>query len=170
MAQIESESAATSRFSNNIGSETEKNHEHQPKECAFCGVLEGKVEAGIVMESDVSMVIVSLEGHPIVIPKRHVVDPTELTQEEVSDIFGKATQLSSIVQEAYGASGTNIVMNIGYSAGQRVDHLHTHVMPRTEGDKKVRFLYQEPLPLETRIERASQLTSLLQQKQEFVER
>lgn len=150
----------------NGASEQHHSSEQEPDECAFCGIRDGSVEAGIVEQTDLSMTVISLGGHPMVIPTRHVTDPAELTIEEGAEIFGKSAQLVAVVKEAFGATGANLAMNIGYDAGQRVNHLHMHVIPRTPRDKKVYFRSQEDTSLEERLQRAQQLTELLRQRQQ----
>lgn len=51
------------------------------------------------------------------------------------------------IKEIHKPDGINIGMNIGKSAGQTIDHLHIHIIPRYTGDVEnpiggVRGLYQ----------------------------
>ena len=43
-------------------------------------------------------------------------------------------KISRAIMEVTGATGLNIYQNNGRSAGQEVDHLHWHLIPRFDGD------------------------------------
>ena len=43
-------------------------------------------------------------------------------------------ECKSIVSEVYKPDGWNVGINIGSCAGQTVDHLHVHLIPRYEND------------------------------------
>ena len=69
-----------------------------------------------------------LPGSGIVLPKRHVPTPFDLTDDELLDVF-------SIVREArtlLSPGGWNLGWNVGPVAGQEVEHVHLHVIPRYE--------------------------------------
>jgi diadenosine tetraphosphate (Ap4A) HIT family hydrolase len=38
------------------------------------------------------------------------------------------------IEAHHAPAGYNIGVNVGFAAGQTVDHLHVHVIPRYEGD------------------------------------
>jgi len=42
--------------------------------------------------------------------------------------------VKEIIQKKYSPDGFNIGINIGRAAGQTVDHVHLHLIPRYEGD------------------------------------
>ena len=73
-------------------------------------------------------------GHTLVVPRRVVANWTEATPEEKVDLMGLVDVVCDGLSRTTDASGFNIGMNIGVSAGQTVDHLHIHVIPRYDGD------------------------------------
>lgn len=74
-------------------------------------------------------------GHLLVAPCRHLPDMGELTPEEMLEHFDLVRRMVSLLQEAFGAHGFNIGINLGEVAGAGVlDHLHTHIVPRWFGD------------------------------------
>ena len=73
-------------------------------------------------------------GHLEVIPKRHVKDWWNTTQEERIAIFNLLDEAKKIIDDKYKPDGYNIGMNLGEAAGQSVMHLHVHLIPRYKGD------------------------------------
>lgn len=73
-------------------------------------------------------------GHSLVIPKAPHRDIFELPDATAARMLQVARDVAAAVREVAGATGVNIVMNNGASAGQVVFHAHIHVIPRREGD------------------------------------
>jgi len=72
-------------------------------------------------------------GHTLLIPHRHVCRLRDLSNDEFADF----KEILATVQDeltSKGAEGFNIGINEGEVAGQTVDHLHIHVIPRYPGD------------------------------------
>ena len=101
------------------------------EECLFCQKLKDKTDK--VGETDNFMIIRDgfpvTEGHSLIIPKRHVNKITELTSDEFSELQGIFSFLECKFNVDY-----NIGINCGKNAGQTIDHLHIHFIPRREGD------------------------------------
>ncbi|MFW6151213.1 MAG: HIT family protein [Chloroflexota bacterium] len=74
-------------------------------------------------------------GHLMVAPYRHVPDPRQLTQEELAEHASLVNKALSLLESAMRPSSFNVGMNLGRSAGAGIaDHMHTHVVPRWQGD------------------------------------
>ena len=74
-------------------------------------------------------------GHLMVAVNRHVGDPTELADEELAEMTRLSFACTELLTKAVCAQGCNIGTNIGRCAGAGLpDHLHTHVVPRWNGD------------------------------------
>jgi diadenosine tetraphosphate (Ap4A) HIT family hydrolase len=67
------------------------------------------------------------EYHCLIIPKRHVVDYFELSDEEL--IVKKDILIKDSTVKAF-----NIGSNAGKISGQSIMHCHIHLIPRREGD------------------------------------
>lgn len=87
-------------------------------------------------------------GHILVCPVRHVAKLDELSDEELKTIKDLIIQLKKALIQTFGAEGFNIAWNEGAPAGQAVEHLHIHIVPRKSGDSGIyeyeprRFLYR----------------------------
>ncbi len=89
-----------------------------------------------------SMALVNLKpllpGHVLVCPQRVAPRLSDLTSDEVSDLFLTVQRVSRVVERVYRASGLNIAMQDGADAGQSVPHVHTHIVPRQMADLDAR--------------------------------
>ena len=74
-------------------------------------------------------------GHQLIVPKRHVTKLTDLTKEEREELGPAMVQAFYCVKIISSCmDGFNIGLNNGETAGQTVDHIHFHFIPRREGD------------------------------------
>lgn len=73
-------------------------------------------------------------GHALIIPKRHVSDYFELSFKEQSSCIFMLNKVKELIQKRFNPDGFNIGLNIGEIAGQTVDHVHIHLIPRFKGD------------------------------------
>lgn len=73
-------------------------------------------------------------GHTVVVPKRHVAEFFDLTQDEVAACMDLINEEKKLIDEEFNPDGYNIGVNIGPAAGQSILHVHIHIIPRYEGD------------------------------------
>ena len=74
------------------------------------------------------------KGHALVVSRRQISDWWEATPGERADIFDLVDVVRSKIDELHKPDGFNVGFNAGSAAGQTVDHLHIHVIPRFAGD------------------------------------
>ncbi|KAM7259155.1 hypothetical protein ACFE04_014896 [Oxalis oulophora] len=72
--------------------------------------------------------------HVLVCPRRHVKRFTDLTAEEVSDLWIAAQKVGSKLECYHKATSLSLTIQDGPEAGQTVPHVHIHVVPRRGGD------------------------------------
>eukprot|EP01135_Chromosphaera_perkinsii_P006655 Nk52_evm57s554 gene=Nk52_evmTU57s554 len=75
-----------------------------------------------------------VDGHVLVAPKRCIKRFYELTEEEISDLFKLVQEVGEVVEGFYKASSLTISVQDGKEAGQTIDHVHVHVIPRRKDD------------------------------------
>lgn len=74
-------------------------------------------------------------GHILVVPYKHTGDLNELTPEEIYEHFDLIRRSINALSETIGSTAYNTGMNLGKVAGAGlVDHVHTHIVPRWQGD------------------------------------
>jgi diadenosine tetraphosphate (Ap4A) HIT family hydrolase len=75
------------------------------------------------------------EYHCLIIPKRHVTDYFELSNDEVIACNNLIKIIKKeILDKDKGVKAFNIGTNVGKVAGQSIMHCHIHLIPRREGD------------------------------------
>ena len=93
----------------------------------------------LVFQTRLSIVSVNkkpvVPGHLLVIPKRPGAKRLEdLGAEEVCDLFLAAQLASKVAEQHFGAEASTLSLQDGREAGQTVEHVHVHVLPRKDGD------------------------------------
>jgi len=73
-------------------------------------------------------------GHVLLIPKRKILRYSELLEEELFDLSLSLQKVSNIVEKVYSATSLTMAIQDGKEAGQTVEHVHVHIMPRKKGD------------------------------------
>ncbi|MDA7824125.1 HIT family protein [Candidatus Pelagibacter sp.] len=103
--------------------------------CLFCN---SKI-SGVVHENDLAYASYDTypvsELHCLIIPKRHVINYFELTDEELvacNDLI-KVIKEEILIKDK-NVKAFNIGTNVGKIAGQSIMHCHIHLIPRREGD------------------------------------
>ncbi len=59
---------------------------------------------------------------------------SDLTRDEVSDLFNTVARIQRTLKRLYKADAFNVAVQDGEAAGQSVPHVHCHVIPRKVGD------------------------------------
>ena len=100
--------------------------------CRVAATCENQDERGLVAAfRDIFPVS---EGHTLIAPLRHVGDFFDLTPEEEAGVMALLRQTAAELREELSPAGFNVGVNVGYQAGQTIDHVHMHLIPRFEGD------------------------------------
>jgi len=73
-------------------------------------------------------------GHVLAIPRRHVADFFDMTQEEQAAILELLGRARRHIEGSFAPDGYNIGVNIGKAGGQSRMHVHVHLIPRYAGD------------------------------------
>jgi histidine triad (HIT) family protein len=98
--------------------------------CIFCKIIARKIPGYIVDEDESIIVFMSLENHPMIVPKAHIPDIFSLSVETASQIMTRAIHISAATKAATAADGIYITQTNGKAAGQDVFHYHMHIYPK----------------------------------------
>jgi len=110
--------------------------------CIFCKITNKEVKSYVVYEDDVSIAFLDInplsKGHILFIPKKHYTKISEIPDEELEKLVKSLKKLLKIIEEKI-SKNYNIINNCGKLAGQEIEHVHIHIVPRY-GNEKV-FLW-----------------------------
>jgi diadenosine tetraphosphate (Ap4A) HIT family hydrolase len=73
-------------------------------------------------------------GHTLVVTRRHVKSPFELTAQEFTEVTQLLLFARDRLDRTLRPSGYNVGINFCKDAGQTVIHVHVHLIPRYPGD------------------------------------
>ena len=103
--------------------------------CPFCK-LNTKVE--LVCETATAVAFFDgypvSKGHTLIIPKRHVANYFDLSNEEQQDLWHMVNYCKAVLEKRFHPDGFNVGINVNQTAGQSVFHVHIHLIPRYKGD------------------------------------
>ena len=80
-------------------------------------------------------------GHTLVIPKKHIENIFEISEDELSYLSKIVKKMSHAILETFNSDGIKIAQSNGKAAGQVVPHLHIHVIPRRPKDGMKGFFW-----------------------------
>ena len=105
------------------------------KPCLFCDIK----KSGCAHENELAYASYDSypvsEHHCLVIPKRHMKDYFDLTNEELLACNNLIKIVKNeIINKDKTVTGFNLGTNIGKVSGQSIHHCHFHLIPRREGD------------------------------------
>jgi diadenosine tetraphosphate (Ap4A) HIT family hydrolase len=117
--------------------------------CPFC--RENELLKGVVRYEDDLWYYVEFNDKEIknsgmVITKRHIVTPFEISVEEWTQLHSLLPKLKQLIDD-YSPDGYNIGWNVGSAAGQNVMHAHMHILPRYADEplagKGIRYAFKQ---------------------------
>ena len=111
-------------------------------DCLFCKIIKGEILSSKVYEDELCLAFNDINPvapvHVLVIPKTHVENTNEITEENSKYIAHIYEKMSEIAEKAgVKNDGYRIICNCGENAGQEVKHLHFHMIGGTKLGAKI---------------------------------
>ena len=107
-------------------------------ECLFCKMVAGQIPVTKIYENDDILAFLDIgpisDGHTLIIPKRHYEKLDECPPELLAKVASLLGKIAKAVYTAMKPDGYNVLCNNGRAAGQVIEHLHFHIIPRRTGD------------------------------------
>ena len=107
-------------------------------DCIFCKIIAGEIPSTRIYEDENTLVFMDINpiihGHALVIPKQHHAQITDTPTDALARCIAVAKRVAKAQIDALGAEGVNLHQANGSVAGQVVNHIHFHVIPRFSGD------------------------------------
>lgn len=102
--------------------------------CIFCDMIDGKYPYyEIYHDSDIIAILDKYpidKGHSLVITKKPYEKLTDMSNQEVAELFSKIPKIANAIIKATNADAFSIAQNNGKAAKQIIPHVHVHIIPR----------------------------------------
>lgn len=107
--------------------------------CPFCDIVAGRLPASELYADDLVLAFLDIRpittGHLLVVPRSHAAGLAELPEPTGGAMFTAAQRLAAALRgSGLRCDGINFFLADGVVAGQEVDHVHLHVVPRFADD------------------------------------
>ena len=107
-------------------------------DCVFCKIVNKEIPGSIVYEDEKHLAFLDIgpvnPGHTLVIPKKHAINIFDIEEADLKELIAVVKKVATAVLKGVEAHGVNVSMNNGKIAGQLVNHIHFHIIPRFQGD------------------------------------
>ena len=107
-------------------------------DCIFCRMAAGQVPVTKIYEDQLVLAFLDInpvsDGHTLVIPKQHFERLHGCPAELLAQVSSRLGKIAKAVVDAMHSEGYNVLCNNGRAAGQIVEHLHFHIIPRNTAD------------------------------------
>ncbi len=107
--------------------------EHASEACIFCKIAKGEIPCNKVYEDEKTLAFLDIgpvsKGHTLVIPKEHAEKIYDLSDESAAALIKGVKKVSKAIEKVFDCD-FNLLNNNGEKAGQLVNHVHIHIIPR----------------------------------------
>ncbi len=117
-------------------------------DCIFCKIVNGEIPSKKIYEDDNVIVIMDVnpkvDGHSLIIPKKHIEDFTKMTDKDYKYVTNTAKVVGTSLMKKLDAKG--LTCGINYGESQAVKHFHMHLLPdfliKEKTDRTVDEIYE----------------------------
>ena len=121
-------------------------------DCIFCKIIRKEIPSKTIYEDELVTVIMDInpkvDGHLLIIPKKHYTDYQSLDQEITTHIFEVAKTFGNKELKSLNVKSLSLVIN--YGDAQEVKHFHMHLLPEYEKAHKIKRSIDENFELLTK--------------------
>ena len=107
-------------------------------DCVFCKMVAGLIPVTKIYEDELILAFLDIaplsDGHTLVIPRQHFGQVHDCPADILGQIGSRLGRIAKAVAAGMNAEAYNVLCNNGRAAGQLVEHLHFHIVPRSAGD------------------------------------
>lgn len=108
------------------------------EDCIFCKMASGEIPVEKIKETDNFFVIKDKyplsEGHSLIITKKHYDNLLHTPSLLGNELLTLAKEIYLNLAKEIKSEGFNLVQNNFKVAGQAINHIHFHIIPRKEND------------------------------------
>lgn len=108
-------------------------------DCIFCKIVNGDIPSYTIYEDDLVKAFLDvnpdINGHLLIIPKKHYKDLFDIDEKTLMHIFETAKKINPILKEKLNTEGLTLVQNNGLL--QEVKHFHLHLKPQYKEKQRI---------------------------------
>ena len=105
----------------------------------FWKIINNEIPSSTIYEDSIVKVFLdvnpNLNGHTLIVPKKHYQDFFDIDDETLHHILKVAKQIAKLLKEKLNYDGISLAENNGL--GQEVKHFHLHLIPRYHNEEKL---------------------------------
>ncbi len=109
-------------------------------DCVFCKIRDGRIPSVKIYEDERTLAFMDINplnsGHCLVVTKAHAPTLFDASVEDLTAAMVTVKKVAQAVREAVRPDGMNLLQANGAAAFQSVPHLHLHIIPRWNNDRK----------------------------------
>ena len=120
------------------------------EDCIFCKIVRKEIPSEVIYEDERAVGILDINpiapGHTFILPKKHSETILDTDDTDIGPLFISVKRVTELLAAAFHPDGFTIGINHGKWAGQAIDHLHIHVIPRwkTDGGSSIHGVVSNP--------------------------
>ena len=108
-------------------------------ECILCKIIDNQIASRKIYEDEDNIAILDINpaspGHVLVVPKKHADSIFAMDSLDLRRMIEVVKLVAEKMKKELRADNLNIILNNGKLAGQIIDHVHFHVVPRFPNDR-----------------------------------
>ena len=112
--------------------------EEKKRECIFCKIARGDITTSKIYENSSFFSIPDanpvVDGHSLIISKRHFSTTLDLPEDLGIELVDCIKKTALELMKDKDVNGFNVINNNFKTAGQIVEHVHFHIIPRKNDD------------------------------------
>jgi len=101
-------------------------------------MVAGQIPVTKIYEDEVVLAFLDIgpvsDGHTLVIPRQHFEKLHDCPLQLLAQVGSRLGKIAKAVAAGMNSQGYNLLCNNGRAAGQLVEHLHFHIIPRNTDD------------------------------------
>lgn len=101
-------------------------------------MVRGEIAVAKIYEDETVLAFLDIgpvsDGHTLLISRQHFEKLHDCPSELLGRICSRLGRIAKAVRAAMDCEGYNILCNNGRAAGQIIEHLHFHIIPRNSAD------------------------------------
>ena len=109
-------------------------------DCLFCKIIKKEIPSKILYEDEDILVFMdafpNVEGHALVVPKKHYTDIFEVDDETLCKMFKIARIESKNIMSKLDKKSSTFLFN--YGEDQAIKHIHLHILPNYVKREKIK--------------------------------